>query len=450
MMNMAEDLFSEFHSSHRSDWEKQVVLEIKKPLAELPGDHPLYPHTCAPYFSHDEYNPARFNELQSCQRKDTGWLNMPALQINDGDDTAFKIQEKLRLGAQAIRVKAEDKSVQEISDIVINAGDTPLFIDSSQDAVKLFEVLQKAGSSLKGGIAHDPVANWMRTGSPFNQSLSELAEVCYSAKSTPDFYPIMVDGQVSHHAGAMPEQELALVLASFVFYLDKLTDSGLDALVIANNVFFSLSIGTDYLSEIAKLRAFRMLHSRILEGYGCEKSEIPEAFLHAETSDLYHANTMEHTNIIRTTSEAMSAVIGGCNALTIHVFDQGSDFAERIAMNISSIITFESGMINVPDPASGSYFMDNRSMMIAESAWDLFLEIEEQGGIVNSFNNGFIQNMTNAAWSEKVSAMKTNYVMVGVNKYNTFSKENVAVHEVEDTEKHLLAARNLPASWYSN
>ncbi|REA59475.1 hypothetical protein DSL64_17645 [Dyadobacter luteus] len=451
MMVMAENLFSEFHSSHRSDWEKQMVQEIKQPLSELRNCNPLYPHECLPYFSHEEYDQLRFAELRNSQRKDTGWLNMPAIEIKNIAGKTRKINEKLNAGAQAILLKTENNPVEEIENILINIDkkDVPVFISSEQDPEALFEAFQSAHLSLKGGIANDPLANWMRCAKGFDQNLSGLAQLCSSTNNIPGFYPIMIDGHVYHEAGVTPEQELAMVLASFVFYLDKLTDSGLSPLA-SNNIFFSLSIGTDYLSEIAKLRALRMLHSRILEAYHCQKSEIPHPFIHTETSRLYYSATTEHTNIIRATSEAMSAVTGGSNALTIHPFDYGNDFSERIAMNISSVIAYESGIGQIADPASGSYFLDNRSQMMAEMAWNLFLEIENQGGIIDSFKNGFVQNLANTSWSAKVNAMREVYVMVGVNRYNTFSKNNVEVTTKKKVADGLLTSRNLSSSWYSN
>lgn len=448
---MAENLFSEFHSSHRSDWDKQVAQEIKQPLSELRNCNPLYPHACPPYFSYEEYDPAYFTELQNSQRKDTGWLNMPAILVKDPAGTTKKINEKLATGAQAILLKTESIPVEQITGILahINTKGIPVFI-SSQDPELLFKAFQSGSLHLKGGIANDPLANWMRSGNAFSQNLSALIQICQLTGNTPDFYPIIIDGHVYHEAGVTPEQELAMVMAAFVFYLDKLTDSGLSALVISNNIFFSLSIGTDYLSEIAKLRALRLLRNRILQAYGCKNSEITDAFIHTETSGLYQAATMEHTNIIRATTEAMSAVIGGCNALTIRAFDHGNDFSERIAMNISSIIAHESGMTQVADPSSGSYFLDNRSQMMAEMAWNLFLEIENQGGIMDSFSNGFIQNLAKVSWDAKVKALREGYVMVGVNKYNTSAKNNLAIATDEKVADGLLTSQNLPSSWYTN
>lgn len=452
MMDMAGNLFAEFQSSHRSDWEKLVVKEIMRPISELPHFHPFYPHLCSPYFSHEEYDPARYALLQKCQRKDTGWLNMPALRIKDITDTTRKIEQKLTSGAQAILLIAQNNSIDQIKNIlsIFKPKKIPFFISSDYNAVDLYKTFENNMTGLKGGIAHDPLAYWIRSGNEFDHSLSALTHVCNLAKENQDFYPLMIDGHVYHQAGVTPEQELAMVMASFTFYLDKLTDSGLTAQTISNHLFFSLSVGTDYLSEIAKLRAFRMLHHRLMKAYHCASSEINDPFIHAETSRLYHAETMEHTNIIRTTSEAMSAIIGGCNALTVFPFDNGSDFSERIALNISSIIAHESGVGQIPDPSAGSYFIENRSLMIAESAWNLFLEIERQGGICQSFKNGLIPDLVTLSWNAKMKAMKEGCVMVGVNQYNTTSKPVIHTEVKDSPASELLASENLPLSWYTN
>jgi methylmalonyl-CoA mutase len=450
---MDEDLFSEFPSSDRSIWEKQIAKEIKQPAAELANCHPLYPHSCKPYYSPEEFDLARFTELSSSQRKDTGWLNMPLVCLDDINNTANTTVSEFQAGAQAVLLNAKNSSIPDIEKFLGNTSlnQTPAFISSEDSPREIFAILSDKSQKLKGGIANDPLANWFRSGIDFDTDMEEIARVCELASSSDGFYPLMVESHVYQHAAMTPEQELAAMLAAFVFYLDKLTDKQLPAVTALKSIYFSFAIGTDYLSEIAKLRAFRMLYYRIANAYKCDTSLMSGPFIHTVNSSLYHAGAKPHTNIVRATNAAMSAVIGGCDALTILPFDNGSDLSASVALHISSLIAYESYIGCVADPSAGSYFIENRSLQIAESAWEGFLEIEKQGGIISSFESGSIQARANASWRAKVEAMHAGYVMVGVNKYNDILG-NTTEHIEADLPEHdfLLTPRHLPSSWLRN
>ena len=171
--------------------------------------------------------------------------------------------------------------------------------------------------------------------------------------------------------------------------------------------------------EIAKLRALRFLWQRVQMGWGIEPKI---AYVHAQTSTFYDAAITPNTNLLRATTEAMSAVIGGCDALTVHAYDSTfrtpDEFSERIARNISILLKEESYLDKTLDPAAGSYFLENLTQQLAEAAWSLFLEVEEKGGLLAAFEQDFIQNKIKQNATETLAALQQGTrVMVGVNKF---------------------------------
>lgn len=174
-----------------------------------------------------------------------------------------------------------------------------------------------------------------------------------------------------------------MLISATVNYLDLLTDKGISPLTAFNRALFTISIGTNFLSEIAKLRAFRSLLRKISNAYQLP-AELCTPFIQAQTSTFNDSASEPYTNMIRSASEAMSAVMGGCNALTVRPYDESankqSDFSARIARNVSSILAHESALAYVADPAAGSYMLEKMSLDMAARAWELFLEMEESGG----------------------------------------------------------------------
>jgi len=199
---------------------------------------------------------------------------------------------------------------------------------------------------------------------------------------------ITVNGYAVQQAGGTTWQEIAIALAEGHDALVKLLDSGVsidDALSRFNVV---LGVGTRYFSEVAKFRAFRMCWASMVAAYDPQKesSKLPHVsvksgFTHISLKDPY-------TNLLRMTTQAMSAIIGGANELTLQPYDaysteQNPEFTQRMATNISLLLQEESYLSYVVDAAGGAYAFDSFTNAIAEKAWNLFREIEKGGGIAN-------------------------------------------------------------------
>lgn len=451
---MPADLFSEFKSAEKNSWKRQVEKELKGVSVQSINWQIASSLYAEPYYTETEIDQPTATRLHSAQRKTTGWLNMPGIVFETPILTNEKMRMSLTAGADAFLLDLAGKRIAECELIkalhAIRMSDTPVFFATTESPVELYnEIAKGAGYYLKGGIANDPIAAWIQGGRVAEDALHEIGQVIQKTKAMKDFRPYRIESHCYHNAGADAVQELAFMISALVHCVDRLTDTGISALHALNRFFFSVSIGPEYLTEMAKLRALRLLYRKITAAY-----ELPEtlcnAFIHTQTSSLHHAVSVSHTNMIRVTSEAVSAVVGGCDALTIQSYKRPSDgFSERIARNVSLVIANETYLGQVADPAAGSYLIDKMSLMLADSAWEMFLKMEEKGGITECHGNGFIQSEIQKSWEQKKADLLGGKVVVGVNKYNDASGiPSISVAE-SDCGK-VLPNRNLSETWLAH
>ena len=457
---MSSHLFSEFGFPDKIAWKKQAKNELGEKSDKIKSFKIGQNLPLDAYYTASDLDPGRISELQICQRNTAGWLNTPLTKFDKPATTNYKIVSALHAGADAVLLQLTESDLKknELSKTLhsVKLCDTPIFFQTEINSEKIFdEVSRGAGYYLKGGIANDPLANWMRNGSDFSEATENIGKTLNKTKMMREFRPLMVESHVYHNAGANPVQELAFLISSTVYYLDKLTDSGISPLHALNRFFYSVSIGPEYLTEIAKLRALRYLHKKIGQAYQVPM-ELCNSFIHAQTSTFYNAIYAQKTNLIRSGCEAMSAVIGGCDALTVLPYNQSfedtTEFSERVARNVSSLLSEEGYLDRVADPAAGSYQLEMMTINMADTAWALFLETEDKGGIIPCFETGFIKNEIEISWQEKRNSLENGKVFVGVNKYRTEEKverrNTQKPSEVTDSEiTNRLVAKNLSEYW---
>lgn len=424
---MSEKLFSDFFASDKTAWIKQAEIELKGPVSKFETWKISEFKIIEPYLTAEDLNIDEVSALQNCQKKIPGWINVPGIDFQNAWLTNSKIIESLKTGAHGILLNIEGIDLEkcEFPKLLhtIRLSDIPIFFETEQNQNQLFDLISNgAGYYIRGGVAHDPIAHWMLCGQDFKESFEEIVKLLKKTEDMREFYPFMVESHVYHNAGATPVQELALITGTMVSYIDMLTDAGISPLQACNRFFLSISVGTEYLTEIAKLRALRFLYRRVSRAYGLP-NELCTPFIHTKTSSFFATAQLPHNNIIRATSEAMSAVIGGCNALTVKAYNdtisEPDEFANRIARNTSSILSGESYLDKVADPAAGSYLIEELSNQLAEAAWKMFLEMETKGGLITCFNNGIIQDELEKSWNSKTSSIQSERIIVGVNKYES-------------------------------
>lgn len=457
---MPASLFSEFEFCDKNTWNKQAKNELAGKFEKIQSFKIGPDLALEAYYSANDLNPERISVLQNCQKKIPGWLNTPLIKFDNPRTTNDRITFALNAGADAVLLHLTEPDLikNELSKTLnaVKLCDTPVFFKTEINSEKIFEEVSRgAGYYLKGGIANDPLANWMRNGSAFAEPVKNVCATLNKTKMMREFRPLMVESHVYHNAGATPVQELAFLLASTVYYLDKLTDAGISPLHALNRFFYSISIGPEYLTEIAKLRALRYLHKKIGMAYQVPP-ELCNTFIQAQTSSFYSAKYDLQTNIVRSTSEAMSAVIGGCDGLTVlpynQTFEETTEFSERIARNVSSLLSAESYLDRVADPAAGSYQLEILTIKMADAAWELFLQTEEKGGIITCFENEFVQTEIDKSWQKKQEELKQDKIFVGVNKYRTegmidLGKKPDSPEAASSEGIKWLASKNLSEDW---
>ncbi|MCF2518244.1 methylmalonyl-CoA mutase family protein [Dyadobacter sp. CY351] len=387
--------FPEFSPSDKNAWEQRADKELKgrlKTLSDWTIGADLH---LEPYVTRSEIAPEKMASMQACQKKTPGWQNLPMVKFSEPRPTNSAMKHALENGADSIMLDLGNASIAhcEFPKLLhgIRLSDTAIYFQTQENAADVFkEISKNAGYYLKGGIAFDPVAHQMRTGKSIGNSIDAIVSVLNQSRNMREFRAYIVEGHLFHNNGATPVQELAMLISATVNYLDLLTDKGISPLTAFNRALFTISIGTNFLSEIAKLRAFRFLLRKISNAYQLP-AKLCTPFIQAQTSTFNDSASEPYTNMIRSASEAMSAVMGGCNALTVRPYDEStnkqSDFSARIARNVSSILAHESALAYVADPAAGSYMLEKMSLDMAARAWELFLEMEESGGFRASVLN---------------------------------------------------------------
>ena len=256
---------------------------------------------------------------------------------------------------------------------------------------------------ITGAVETDPLSRLMLNGTiciPVGKAFDYLAGVAELTFSLPGFRAVHINASNFRNAGADIVTELAFAIAMGAEYLYRFAERGIVPDVASEKIRFSFGTGSEYLPEIAKLRAARLLWAVVLDGFkpGCNSVAME---IHCTTNRLNKKVKDPHVNMLRTQTEAMSAILGGADSLTVEPYDiifrQPDDFSERIARNQQLILKEEAWFGKVADPAGGSYYIEKLTYLIAENAWKLFLEIENHGGFAEALKNGLIRKKVSEA-----------------------------------------------------
>ena len=257
--------------------------------------------------------------------------------------------------------------------------------------------------------------------------IARIVELIHKTKEYKHVRIVTVAGQTFGNSGSTIVEELAFTLSAGHDYLVRLTDAGLDVDAAARKLRFSFSVSSNYFMEIAKFRAARMLWANIVKGYGPAKNCACKMQIHAETSRWNQTVYDPYVNMLRGTTEAMSATIAGVHSLEVMPFDASfenpTEFSKRIARNVELLLKNESHFDQVVDPAGGSYYVENLTQSIAAEAWKLFLEIEEKGGYTEAYKAGLIVERIKVSAAAKDKNIATRrQTLLGANQYPNFTE----------------------------
>lgn len=285
---------------------------------------------------------------------------------------------------------------------------------------------------VKGSVSFDPIGNMTIKGrfcADIEKVSNKIAEMVKTGNT--DFQKFKTITISAHHfanAGASVVQELGFGLALANEYLSIATSKGLSIDEITDNMMLSFGIGSSYFLEIAKIRAARYLWAKMIEAYQPKNERTGMIFIHSTTSNWNKTIYDPNVNMLRTTTESMSAILGGVDSLTVEPYDKTyrktNDFSERIARNQQILLKEESYFDKVVDPSAGSYYIENLTHSIIEAAWKLFLEVEDKGGYIEAFKQEFIQNsIEETARKRDLNIATRREILLGTNQYPNFNEK---------------------------
>jgi methylmalonyl-CoA mutase len=295
---------------------------------------------------------------------------------------------------------------------------------------------------LSGTIQNDILKEFMVRNTyiyPPEPSMRIVADIiAHTAANMPRFNSISISGYHMQEAGATADLELAFTIADGLEYVRSALARGLDVDAFAPRLSFFFAIGMDFFTEVAKLRAARLLWHRVMSQFNPAKSQSLMLRTHCQTSGVSLTEQDPYNNVVRTAYEAMAAVLGGTQSLHTNSFDEAlglpTDFSARIARNTQLILAEETGVTDVVDPLGGSYYVESLTNALADRAWEIITEVEELGGMTRAVASGMPKlRIEEAAAKRQARVDRGEDVIVGVNKYVPEDVELVDVLMIDNT-----------------
>ncbi|MDR0518323.1 MAG: methylmalonyl-CoA mutase subunit beta [Fibromonadaceae bacterium] len=442
-----EKLFAEFPDVSTEEWESVIQADLKGADYEKKLIwKTLEGIAVKPYYRKEDTDgiswllnslPGEFPFARGVKKTDNNWEIRAEIYEQDVKAANAAAKHNLERGVEALSFKSRvcgkhgllrGQNVQSQVDFNellagIDLSKTPVYFNFGTRGMAALEMLHSlAGSNAKGGIIYDPIAELARCGKialAKDGILKEAAKAAmFAAKEMPNVNAITVQTHAYHNAAANIVQELSIALSAGLEYMNALTDAGLSAEQAAAQITFSISTGSRYFLEIAKIRALRILWANVLKKYGVEGV----AKIHASTS-MWNATVFDsNVNMLRVTTEAMSAAIAGADSITVIPYDAAfkdpDEFSCRIARNVQLLLKNESGFNKIVDPAAGSYCIESLTDQIASKSLEAFKKLESEGGLLAALLSGSVQKSLAESQKQKEKLiMQRREVFIGTNQY---------------------------------
>jgi len=296
-------------------------------------------------------------------------------------------------------------------------------------------------SLLDGTIQNDILKEFMVRNTyiyPPEPSMRIISDIfAYTSATMPKFNSISISGYHMQEAGATQVQELAFTIADGMEYVKYGVASGLDIDKFAGRLSFFFAIGMNFFMEIAKLRAARVLWHRVMTRLEAKDERSKMLRTHCQTSGVSLTEQDPYNNVIRTTIEAMAAMLGGTQSLHTNALDEAialpTDFSARIARNTQIVIQEETGMTKVVDPLGGSYYIESLTQELVDKAWEIIERVEAEGGMAKAVAAGWPKAMIEEAAAATAARIdRGEQVIVGVNKYRKAEEEPIDILDVDN------------------
>ena len=439
-----EKLFQQFPEISTQEWEGVIMKDLKG----ADYNKKLVWHTdegfdVRPYYRAEDLSPISYldslpNEFPYTRGYKTNANNWDIVQEITEKDPAKANELALNAiarGANMIAFNSADiTTAQQLETLLKNIDLEKNGVQFNHSKsyiplVKLFiEYINKSGfnkENILGAINFDAIVFALKQGKYYhskNEDLDQLLELINLTKELKKFRVINVNGLALHNAGATIVQELGYSLGIASEYIAYLTAKGIPVHNITQKLQFTLSVGTNYFMEIAKIRAIRLLWSTIVDQYKSECDCAYQLKVNTVASSWNKTLYDPYVNILRSTTEGMAAAIGGADSIALKPFDmvykQEDDLSSRISRNIQIILKEESYFDKVVDPAAGSYYIENLTNSIAEHSWKLFQHVEAEGGMIQLVENGEVKSEILASCNKRNMDIATRkYILLGTNQY---------------------------------
>lgn len=431
-------LFDQFPSTSAADWLEQVKKDLKADDPNRLINSVVEGIEVPVYFSQSDINSAFPLNNRVKHHPDFAYANDWEKRVNiETDDLKLankRALQSLEHGASSIGFTGIEISNQEELRLVlkgIQCDIAAIHFDCDEATPSLLfmyvdELIRMNidPQKVKGSLGWDPLGRFIFKGN-FEYSREESMQLTASLIQTsetqmPNYKCITVKSADFHNAGATSAQELAISLSITAEYFDGLQKyTSLES--VAKSIQWKLASGSNFFLQIAKFRAARILWEMLLKGNGLDARDLP-LWLQSETALRNKTRFDAHSNLLRCTTESMSAILGGTDEHLVHPFnahfDQPDDAARRFALNIQHVLNDETRLDKVLDPSAGAPYIEFLTNKIVEQAWSLFLQFEEKGGFVTSARAGLIQDLvlTNRAAIEK-GIRTRKQVIVGINQF---------------------------------
>ena len=296
-------------------------------------------------------------------------------------------------------------------------------------------------AQLAGTIQHDILKEFMVRNTyiyPPTPSMKIIGDIiAYCSSNMPRFNTISISGYHIQEAGANAALELAYTLADGKEYIRTAIAAGLGIDEFAPRLSFFWGVGMNFYMEIAKMRAARLLWTRIVSEFNPQNPKSSMLRTHSQTSGWSLTEQDPYNNVVRTTIEAMAAVFGGTQSLHTNALDEAialpTEFSSRVARNTQLIIQEETGITKVIDPWGGSYMMESLTQDIADKAWELIEEVEAAGGMAKAIETGMPKMRIEEAAAKKQARIdRGEDVIVGVNKYKLGEQDDIEILNIDN------------------
>ena len=355
-------------------------------------------------------------------------FDLPTQTGRDSDN----IQSEGEVGRTGVAISSIEDMMVCFKDIPLDKVSTSMTINSTAATllslyISVAESQGVSPSQIRGTTQNDILKEYHSRNTyiyPPRPSLRLIGDMIqYCSTNVPQFYPISISGYHIREAGSNAIQELAFTFADAIEYINTCLSRGLEIDSFAPRLSFFFCCTMEFFEEIAKFRAARVIYSKIIkEKYGAKDPKSSHLRFHVQTSGESLTAQQVDNNIVRVTTEALAAVLGGCQSLHTNSRDEAlalpTEESVKIALRTQQIIAYETGVTKTVDPMAGSYYVEHLTEQIIEGVNDYLARIDKMGGALAAIERNFFQEeIRKNAYSLKKEIDKNERTIVGVNKF---------------------------------